>query len=266
MRKEFIRHGKCIWCCKEKPEVTFYNIPHTISRQLGSTNIGVDICDACNISLGTREYNSKYPMSVEVAFKEIFNVSRFLMPDPSGRIQSSRLKSIYFEFYRSKGILRIKSSFKFQRHFLGNFTRQFKRGVYEAFLQEYHRETGQAPENRFDDLRRFVRYDIGDIPLYFADNKGIYLLPEDRDRVFFGFSDELLSMIDDYGFYRLWFFGHILYLAVAPKANISKEIFLKNAAKQIAAPGFVYSGIREMNYVTDLDFSFRKLFNNHLKS
>ena len=231
MRKEYVRVGKCIWCGKGKPEVTFNDSPHTISRQLGSTNIGVDICDRCNQYFGSREQTSKYLMSIEVAFKEIFNVSRFLMPDPSAQIQNSRLKSIYFEFYRSKSLLRIKNNFKFQRGFLHNLTRQFKRGVYEAFLQEYHRETGLALEDKFDALRKFVRYDIGDLPLFFADNNGIYLLPENRDDVFFGFTTELLSMIDDYGFYQLWFFGHVLYLAVTPKANFSKEIFLKNAAK-----------------------------------
>jgi hypothetical protein len=261
MRKEYIRVGKCIWCGKEKPDVTFIDKPHTISRQLGSTNIGVDICDQCNKFFGCRERTSKYPMSVEVAFKEIFNVSRSLMPDPSGQIQNSRLKSIYFEFYRSKNLLRIKSNFKFQRSFLHNLTRQFKRGVYEAFLQEYHRETGLALEDRFDALRQFVRYDIGDLPLYFADNKGIYLLPENRDDVFIGFSPDLLSMINDYGFYQLWFFGHIFYLAVTPKANFSKEIFLKGAARKIGAPGFAYSGIIEMKYVTDLDFTYSKLYN-----
>jgi transcription elongation factor Elf1 len=261
MKKEYTRYGKCIWCGKEKPEVSFCEKPHTISKKLGSNNIGVDICDSCNKYFGTRERSSKYPMSVELAFKEIFNVSRFLMPDSSGQIQGSILKSIYFEYYASKRILRIKNNFKFQENFLRNFTRQFKRGVYEAFLQEFHRETGRALENKFDYLRRFVRYDLGDIPLFFADNNGVYLLPENRLEIFFGFGDQQISMIDNYGFYDLWFFGHLFYLAVTPKANLSDEVFLKGVAKQIGAPGLVYSGIKKMKYITDLDFSYLKLYN-----
>ena len=260
--KDYIRFGKCIWCGKEKPEVTFNNRPHTITKQLGSNRIGVDICDLCNRYFGVRDSESKYQMPVELAFKEIFNVSRFLSPDSSGRIQGNiaRLKSIYFEYYRSQKIFRIKSNFKFQKDFLKNFTRQFKRGVYEAFLQEFHLSTGRALEDKFDGLRSFVRYDLGDVPLNFADNNGIYLLPENRDDVFFGFNDKEISRIDDYGFYNLWFFGHVLYLEVSPKSNLSRDIYLKNVSRQIGVPGFIYSGIKEMKYITDLDFSYRKLY------
>lgn len=115
MKKEYIRFGKCIWCGKEKLDVNFNERPHTISKKLGSNNIGVDICESCNKYFGIREHSCKYPMSVELAFKEIFNVSRILIPDSSGQIQGSILKSIYFEYYSSKRILRIKNNFKFQK-------------------------------------------------------------------------------------------------------------------------------------------------------
>jgi hypothetical protein len=265
MKKEYTQLGRCIWCSKERPEVTFFDRPHTISRQLGSNTIGVDICDSCNRYFGTRDRKSKYSMSVELAFKEIFNVSRYLMPDSEGKVQVNRLKSIYFEYFKSQNIFRIKSTFKFQREFLSDFTRQFKRGVYEVFLQELHRQTGKGLDVIFDDLRKFVRFDRGDLPLYFADNNGIYLLPENRDEIFIAFENEQLETIQDYGFYNLWFFGHVFYLLVTPKAHLSKDVFLRKLSRQIHAPGFIYSSIREMQYVTDLDFTYRKLYNNNRK-
>jgi len=258
MKNENIKYGICIWCRKEKPEVTFYNKPHTISKQIGAINIGFDICDSCNSYFGT---SNKYQMSIELAFKEIFNVTRFLIPDSEkGDNGLKRMKSVYFEYYKSQRVLRIKRRFELQRSFLQNFTRQFKRGVYEVFLQEFHRNTGRALEEKFDDIRKFVRYDRGDLPLYFADNNGIYLLPVKRESPSFEFDNNVISTIDDFGFYLLWLFGHIFYLEVTPKAYLSREIFLKNEAKRIGAPGFIIKGIREMKYITELDFALLKLY------
>jgi hypothetical protein len=258
MKKEYIKYGTCIWCSKEKPEVTFYDQPHTISKQIGAINIGFDICDSCNSYFGTSD---KYQMSIELAFKEIFNVTRYLMPESEkGDNGLKIMRSVYYEYYKSQRVLRIKKRFELQKSFLQNFTRQFKRGVYEVFLQEFHRNTGRALEDKFDDLRKFVRYDRGDLPLYFADNNGIYLLPVNRELPTVEFNDPIISIIDDYGFYMLWLFGHIFYLEVTPKAYLSREIFLKKEAKQIGAPGFIIKGIKEMKYVTELDFALQKLY------
>jgi hypothetical protein len=43
MREEYVELGKCIWCQKEKPLVSFYNQPHTVSKQIGGSFIGFDI-------------------------------------------------------------------------------------------------------------------------------------------------------------------------------------------------------------------------------
>ena len=52
MRKEYIRKGKCIFCGKASPEVTFFEKPHTTPHSLGSDRIGFDICDSCNHFFG----------------------------------------------------------------------------------------------------------------------------------------------------------------------------------------------------------------------
>lgn len=262
MKMAYINFGKCIWCQKERPEVSFNHMPHTISKQIGAKNIGFDICDSCNLYFGTPDRSGKYQMSVELAFKEIFNLTRHLIPEPSNSVvkDSKILRSIYFEYYKSKRLLRVKSHFRLQRDFLMNFTRQFKRGVYEVFLQEYHRGTGHGLNKNFDSIRRFVRYDIGDLPLYFGDNNGVYLLPVNIEAPTFFFNENVLQTINDYGFYMFWLFGHILYLEVTPKAILSREIFLNNEAKNIVGSGFILRGIREMRYITDLDFALQRLY------
>jgi hypothetical protein len=69
-----------------------------------------------------------------------------------------------------------------------------------------------------------------------------------------------MKIINDYGFYLLWLYGHIFYLEVTPKAIFSREIFLNNETKKIAGSGFILKGIREMRYITDLDFTLQRLY------
>ena len=145
------------------------------------------------------------------------------------------------------------------KDFIKDFTRQFKKGVYEAFLQEYHRNTERGLDRRFDQIRDFVRYDKGDLPLYFADNNGIYLLSEDSDIPILAFNEQNISVINDYGFYSIWLFGHILYIEVTSKAALTRDIYLKAEAEQIVGSGFINRSIKEMSYVTELDFTLQKL-------
>ncbi|MBE9468069.1 MAG: hypothetical protein IMY72_07080 [Bacteroidetes bacterium] len=259
MKKEYTKHGKCIWCSKEKPEVTFFEKPHTISKKLGAKKIGFDICDSCNKYFGTREKSSKYQMSVELAFKEIFNVTRYLLPEFAPKNNKQYLRSVYFDLFKTERIFRIKKTFKFKPDFIKNFTRQFKRGIYEVFLQEYHRNTGLGLNDKFNIVRKFVRYDYGDLPLYFGDNNGVYLVPEKPQAPSFYFSDKVLSNINDFGFYTMFLFGHLFYLEVTPKAAISRDIYLRKEASKLIGSGFIYNSLKEMKYVTDLDFSLNKL-------
>jgi hypothetical protein len=200
-------------------------------------------------------------MSVELAFKEIFNVTKHLLPDFSETPKKNKqiLKSVYFEYYESKRIFRIKKRFEFKRDFIKNFTRQFKKGVYEVFLQEYHRNTKFGLDKKFDKIRDFVRYDKGDLPLYFADNNGVYLLPKDYDSPTLAFNENNISIIEDYGFYPIWLFGHVLYIEVTPRAVLTRETYLRDEAKRVVGSGFINNSIKEMRYVTELDFTLQRL-------
>ena len=52
MRRTYTNTGKCIWCGKTSPEVTFYTEPHIVPHSLGGSEIGVDVCDDCNHFFG----------------------------------------------------------------------------------------------------------------------------------------------------------------------------------------------------------------------
>lgn len=67
VKKEYINTGKCIWCGKEKPVVSFHTAPHIVPKCLGGVEIGTDICDDCNHAFGTVVQGSP---SVDAMFHE----------------------------------------------------------------------------------------------------------------------------------------------------------------------------------------------------
>ncbi|WP_282016084.1 hypothetical protein [Marinifilum flexuosum] len=258
-KKKFIKTGQCIWCLKKEPEVTFNVEPHTISRQLGATNIGVDICDSCNHYFGKVDNSQKYPMSVELAFKEIMNVMRLLLKNDLNEKTYKTFKSIYFNYHHSKSMMKFNNRFKLQPFFLSSLTRQFKKGIYEVFLQEYHRVTENALDVKFDLIRKFVREDIGDIPLYFMENNGIYMVEENIDNPSFTFNEHVISHINDYGFYTMLIFGNVFFLEVSPRAELTRDVFLKKESENFIGTGFVYSSLKKLKSITDIDFTLRSL-------
>ncbi|MBW8332873.1 MAG: hypothetical protein K0M40_12690 [Prolixibacteraceae bacterium] len=261
-KKKYIETGQCIWCLKKEPEVSFFNKPHTISKKLGATKIGFDICDSCNNFFGTIDRNQKYRMSVELAFKEILNIMRLLLKNDLNENTYKSFKSVYFSYHHSESTIRIKSSFKLQPYFIGSLTRQFKKGIYETFLQEYHRVTKNGLDDRFNPIRKFVRYDIGNPPLYFLENNGVHFVEEDIDNISFHFPENVLSQIDDFGFYTMLIYSNVFFLEVTPRADLTREIFLNKESRKLIGSGFIYTQLRKLEYITDIDFTLRKLYGN----
>ena len=55
---KYKKTGKCIWCGKEEPEVSFNTVPHILPRALGGPEVGFDVCDECNHYLGLLQKGS----------------------------------------------------------------------------------------------------------------------------------------------------------------------------------------------------------------
>ena len=163
---KYIEKGKCIFCGKTEPDVSFNNKPHTTPKSLGSTRIGFDVCDDCNHFFGAPDKSMVPYIAVETSVKEIFGLIRFMLQLSREGHEEDRLKSIYFSFWRSQGKLTIKQSFQSKRSFSRVFIKQFKRGLYELFLQEYHKATMNALDPKFDRVRRYARYGVGDLPVW----------------------------------------------------------------------------------------------------
>ena len=259
MRKQYIKEGKCIFCGRSAPEVTFYEKPHTTPHSLGSDRIGFDVCDECNHYFGEPD-KAQYPrIAVETSVKEIFGLIRFMLQLEKEGHKNDRLSSKYFNFWRGRNTLQIKPIFGGTSAFRRVFIKQFKRGMYELFLQEYHLVTGKGLDKKFDKVRRYARYGYGDIPIWHPRSR-VILVEETLSIPELKFSEKCLEEIDTYGFYSFYLWGFWFYLEVTPRAELTREVYLNKIAKDIHVGGFVFSDMVELRDINDIDFTLRQLY------
>jgi len=264
---EYIDKGQCIFCKRTKDDfATFCEKAHSIPESLGSSYIVCDVCDECNHYFGQPDKTIYRPViGVELAVKEVLGVQRSLLRRDK---HPPRLKSIFFEYWRKKNTFKFKNRFLYSDDkFLLTFGRQFRRGIYELFLQEYHRQFNDGLNPKFDRIRRFARYNEGDVPLYYVHRRmGLYLMENGKDGVYipqFFFSDKLLSEIEQYGFYMLYIFGQIYYLEVTDKAIEQRNEYLSKEIRETDIGGSIYSHVTMVNKVSDMDFLMSQLFGIH---
>lgn len=256
---KYIEKGICIWCKRTIPECSFNEQPHTLPKSLGGQHIGVDICDECNHYFGQADKLSTPQLRIDECFKEIFSIIRFMLYPIKSEHSYKELKSIYFEYRHSKNRIIIKKSFKLNTCFLKIFARQFKRGIYEIFLQEFHRQTHRGLEDQFNNIRNFARYNKGDLPIYHILNNGILLTEQNLNAPQININSKTIEDIDTYGFYNFYLMGHFFFLEVTPRAELTRDIYLNNKIKDLNIGGVINTDLIKINSITDIDFTLRNL-------
>lgn len=170
---------ECIWCFKKDPETTFINKAHTIPKSLGGQNFNKNVCDECNRYFGSASNQYKY--SVEEAFKEVLCISRFvLLSGSKSKRKVGDFKSKFFDLKEKNGKLNLKlrTQLNFRKGFQDDLCRNFKRGLYKVWYEEYCRQNDIKPQtsDTFSNVRKFCRYDEGDLQvIYFKRSLGIIL-------------------------------------------------------------------------------------------
>ena len=259
MRKEYIKKGTCIFCGKSKPEVSFYEKPHTTPHSLGSDRIGFDICDSCNHFFGEPDQSMFPRIAVETSVKEIFGLIRFMLNLEREGHEKDELKSAYFNFWRSRNTLQFRSSFSGKSYFRKTFTKQFKRGLYELFLQEYHLATENGLDERFDRVRRYARYGIGDLPVWHLQMRMVFVEKSLAVPKLY-FDQRALDSINTYGFYPMYLWGFWFYLEVTPASDLTREVYLREQAKRMGVGGFVVENMVLLKDISQIDFTLRQLY------
>lgn len=249
MTNKFIHTGQCIWCGKKEPEVTFYNQPHIVPHALGGDEIGFDICDCCNSFFGTSQLGKP---SLDLVFKEIFNAYRFFSQNLNENSYKN-YKSVFFQYYHKKHVIRIKNNFN-----SNVITHQFKRSLFYIFLQKYHfvKKNGNHP--MFDTVRNFVRYDWGNLRVFYVYNN-IILVPTDKDCLHLPMTDNLIEDMMNYGLYSFWLQGQLFFLEIFPTAfNVKGLSYLRSQANKLLIPAEGDEGIFEVNNIYDIDFLMQR--------
>lgn len=246
---EYFKTGKCIWCGSKVSDcATFNTIPHILPKGLGGEETCFDVCDVCNHYFGTAE---KGLPNMDLVFKEIFNVSKLLCSNDRNENSFMNFSSVFFRYYHSKNTLVIKNGF--QMKLLG-ITKQFKRSLYEVFLQKYHLLTGDGNNPKFAAVRDYARYGRGDLRVFYIFNN--IVLTEDRNLPpTLHMNEKTIEDMNLYGVYHFWFWGFPLYLEIFPIVfNVKGMNFLRSEAETMVINAKGNERMVELTNIMQLDF------------
>ncbi len=217
---------------------------------MGADEIGFDVCDDCNHFFGTATPQAP---NIDLVFKEIFNASKYSLGErPTER---KKYKSAYFHYDRKTDRIALK-----KRLSVSTFTRQFKRGLYEAFLQKFHSVFPDEPLDRFEAVRRFARYGDRDLKVYYVYNKMILHSTDPHEDSTLHMGQKCKDEIYDTGYYTFFYMGHIIILEVLPLTTSIKGIKnLLDVAKNWILPCDNECGLYELQDFRQLDMFFDRL-------
>lgn len=227
---------------------TFNTISHILPKGLGGEETGFDVCDECNHYFGTAE---KGLPNMDLVFKEVFNISKLLCSNDRNENSYKNFSSLFFRYYYSKNKIVIKDIFKWKQQAI---TVQFKRSLYEVFLQKYHLLTGDGNNPKFAAVRDYARYCRGNLRVFYLFN--IVILVEDRGvPPVLCMNEKTIENMNYYGVFLFWFWGFPLFLEIFPTVfNVKGMNFLRNEAEQLLIYAKGNERIIELTNIMQLDF------------
>lgn len=258
--KTHSRMRACIWCRFDEPRVTFMNKAHIVPQALGGKRICANVCDACNAHFGNRD--SQIP-AIEETIKETLGITRAMFMHSHGGVGKnkdlSHYRSRYFKLDFTRRAITTKAIYRLQKSFQERLAFQFRRGIYKMVLETIEADTGTALESKYDFIREFARYGLGDCPVfYFPRRVGVVLIRQGWIK-----NPELMLanlpmkyLLDTGSFLEFELLGHVFGIASAKRADLgfSQYIAETKAAKQSLFRGVVL--IRSFN---DVDLSLNML-------
>lgn len=253
----------CIWCNYTSDEVTFKKKAHTVPQSLGGKNICENVCDECNQYFGNI-HNQK--PAIETVLKEAFNISRARFLNVKGEVGGKnktlpKFTSTYFDVNFKKGTYSVKARFRMQQGFQNELARQFRRGIYMLFLEEYERQIKGAANSKFDFIRSFSRFDEGDLPVFYGRRKfGAILVVHDwvkNPELIFDRKMKYLIAHDDYEEFE--FLGHVFGIVKTENWQHSINDHLKTS---MALKNNYFSSMININYLSEIDLVLNILDKN----
>lgn len=253
---------KCIWCLKEESVVPFEKKAHTIPQSLGGKNICSNVCDGCNSFFG--QHHKGMP-PIETVIKEAFNISRARFLEADGRIGKNKpmpkYTSIYFDVDFKKRKIELKSHYRFHnKGFQQKLSRQLKKGLYKIFLEELERQKGEALDEKYDFIREFARYDLGDYPVfYFERSLGAILMAKEfaeSPELFMREEEKFGYLVNEPSFFEFELLGHVLSIATSRNWIIAFDNYKR---KSFAAKQKYFKQMKIVKEFKDIDLTLSVL-------
>ena len=168
----------------------------------------------------------------------------------------AKFSSIYFDVDFKKNTFKLKAAYKRHDLFQEKICRQMKRGLYKIFLEETERVNKNGHDEKFDFIREFARYDIGDFPLfYFERSHGIFMISSN----FLKSPDHFLRkefrykyLVDEPSFYEFDLLGHTFGIATSRTWEIMSDNYLK---KSLAAKKDLFKSFKVVTNFQDIDLA-----------
>lgn len=249
---------KCLWCRLDEIETTFNKKAHTIPKSLGGQNYNQTVCDNCNHFFGNATTENRY--SIETALKETFCITRqrFL----SGRTPKRKVgkfKSIFFDVKERNGKLRLalNKSFLFKNEFQQQLCRNFKRGLIKMWLEEFDRQSKNniGHSEKFDVIRQFSRYNIGNLPvIYFERKFGIFLFTKSEAETPTLILNRMNYLYENEKFTEIEFLGHVFGFAISQFTNEDLNFYIKNSLEKKTQ---FFTNAILLDKLIDIDFTLK---------
>lgn len=247
-KSKYVHDGRCIWCGREGPTVTFESKPHILPKSLGGSETCVDVCDECNHYFGTSE---KGLPSIDLVVREILESYRLFGTSYYDKYKLPK-KFVFFHYDYEKKRIKLKDLFR-----ESTITSQFKKGLYELFLQKYHTITFDGNNTKWDFVRSYARYGTAVIlrepHVYYAFNN-VTLFPKDEHVNIVPMSDKLIEDTLKYGIFHCFLMGQSFFLEVLPHLfQQYGRSYLQNAANTMLLPAVGNERIFEFASVRQID-------------
>ena len=219
-----------------------------------------NVCDKCNLFFGQHYQGSP---SVETVLKETFNISRIRLIDKDeiGKNKTlTKFSSQYFKLDAGRRNLELKQSYQLQTGFQERIGRQMKKGLYKIYLEEVERQTNKGHDQRYDFIREFCRYNIGDYPvIYFERLYGMIVLSKSwaiRPQFFLDESHQFKYLVREPGFFEFEFLGHVFAIAKSRFWEISFDNYIRES---MLAKKELFNSWRFIKSFNDVDLALRIL-------
>ncbi|MBK5191755.1 MAG: hypothetical protein JJE07_00845 [Flavobacteriaceae bacterium] len=245
----------CIWCRKDETQESFDKKAHTIPQSLGGKNICENVCDKCNHYFGSPQPNLP---SSELVLKEMLNISKYYLLKTANSIpKNKRYKSEYFNINWNTFHIKIKPRYSLKDGFQKKLGRQFRKAMFKVFLEERERQRNDALADRFNFIREFARYDLGNYPIYIHIPKFKVILGSlpDIENPQIRFTDHSDEMDKEFRIYGYQLLGHNFLIPTSPFFDeLCRDDFLKYLVKDNHPFG---TTIKRIDYAENIDYTFR---------